>query len=53
MDGVLIPRFKADTFVWITAPTVAGTVIEELRQASQKWNQLAHVLGVQIILWSE
>ena len=33
MDGVWIPSFKSDTFVWDSAPVDDRIVIEELRQA--------------------
>ena len=53
MDGVWIPRFKAGTFVWSPTTVVASITIEELRQDIQKRTQLAHVLGVPILLCSE
>ena len=53
MDAVWIPGFKAGMFVWSPASAVSIIVIEKLRQAKQKRNQLAHVLGVPRLLWSK
>ena len=53
VNGVWIPRFKAGTFVWSPAPVIVRIMIEKLRQARQKLTQLAYVLGVPRLLWSE